>query len=313
MEHMLWTEKYRPKKVDECILPKRLKVRFQEYIKDGDVPNLLLTGGPGVGKTTVAKAMLNEMGISYYFLNGSLDGGKDNLRTEILSYASTMSLDGGRKFVIIDEADHMTHHFQPALRAFMEEFSSNCGFILTCNYPSRIIKELHSRVATIPFDITRKDEKVLGLEFFQHVQEILELEGVGYEKKTIALIINKFFPDFRRVLNTLQDYSKASGGHIDSGVLSAGTLIDLNHLTNLMKEKKFTELSGWVLQNLDIVECSTLIRRLFDGRNDYLPKDQHAPLVMILSEYQYKDAFVADKQLNVIAMLTEIMLRLTFK
>lgn len=313
MEHndFLWTEKYRPKTVQDTILPKGLKDIFQQFVDQNNVPTLLLTGGAGVGKTTVAKAMLEQLGCDYIVINGSLNGNIDTLRFDILNFASTVSLTGtGRKYVIIDEADYLNpNSTQPALRNFMEEYSRNCGFILTCNYVNRIIEPLRSRCSEINFRINKKDTAKLAMQFLKRVITILDTEKVPYDKAVVAEVIQKHFPDWRRVLNELQTYA-ASGG-IDSGILVNLQEISLEEMFSLIKDKDFTGLRKWTAENMDN-DQQYIFRTIYDVADKYIDKSSIPILVMLLAKYQYQAAFVADLELNLLAFLAEIMVSLEY-
>lgn len=310
MEHILWVEKYRPKTVQDCILPEELKNTFQQFVDNKNIPNLLLSGGAGTGKTSVAKAMLNELGCDYIVINGSMNGNIDTLRTDIQNFASTVSLAGGRKYVILDEADYLNpQSTQPALRNFMEEFSSNCGFILTCNFRNRIIDPLHSRCAVIEFSIPSNEKPRIAAELFKRIKTILRDNGIEYDEKVVAEVVKKHFPDFRRVLNQLQRY--AANGRIDSGLLSAVTDVSIESLIGYLKDKNFTKMRSWVGENLDN-DPQAVFRKIYDSSNKHV-KDEFVPkLVMILADYQYKAAFVADPEVNLVACLTEIMIDVEF-
>ena len=250
MEDFLWTEKYRPKTIGECVLPSGLKQTLSEFISKGDLPNMILSGGPGVGKTTAAKAMLDELGLTYMFINGSEESGIDVLRTKIKNFASTVSLHGGRKYLILDEADYLNpQSTQPALRGFIEEFHKNCGFILTCNYKNRLIPPLHSRCSVVDFTIQKSEKKELAEQFFQRVMNVLVVEDVKFEPKAVAEVINKFFPDWRRVLNELQRYSVS--GRIDAGILIDISEVNIKELMQSMKQKEFTNVRKWIVNNID--------------------------------------------------------------
>ena len=308
---MLWVEKFRPKKISECVLTEDLKKTFQAFVDDGHIPNLLLTGGPGVGKTTVAKAMLEELGATYMMINGSEESGIDVLRNKIKNFASTVSMDGNRKFVILDEADYLNpQSTQPALRGFIEEFHKNCGFILTCNFKNRIIDPLHSRCSVIEFRIPASEKPKLAGEFFTRVQGILDGEGVQYQPKAVAGVVEKYFPDWRRVLNELQRYSVS--GKIDAGILVNISETNVKNLMSVMKKKEFTNVRKWVVDNLDN-DPTRLFRKLYDNLYDYVDDGSIPHVVVILAEYQYKAAFVADQEINLMACLTEIMGAAKFK
>jgi len=311
MEDFLWTEKYRPKTIGECVLPDALKQTLSEFISKGDIPNLILSGGPGVGKTTAAKAMLDELGLTYMFINGSEESGIDVLRTKIKNFASTVSLHGGRKYLILDEADYLNpQSTQPALRGFIEEFHKNCGFILTCNYKNRLIPPLHSRCSVVDFTIQKSEKKELAEQFFQRVMNVLVVEDVKFEPKAVAEVINKFFPDWRRVLNELQRYSVS--GRIDAGILIDISEVNIKELMQSMKQKEFTNVRKWIVNNIDN-DPTRLFRRLYDNLYDYMDGSSIPHVVVILGEYQYKAAFVADQEINMLACLTEIMARGKFK
>jgi DNA polymerase III delta prime subunit len=311
MEDFLWTEKYRPKTIGECVLPDALKQTLSEFISKGDIPNLILSGGPGVGKTTAAKAMLDELGLTYMFINGSEESGIDVLRTKIKNFASTVSLHGGRKYLILDEADYLNpQSTQPALRGFIEEFHKNCGFILTCNYKNRLIPPLHSRCSVVDFTIQKSEKKELAEQFFKRVMNVLVVEDVKFEPKAVAEVINKFFPDWRRVLNELQRYSVS--GRIDAGILVDISEVNIKELMHSMKQKEFTNVRKWIVNNIDN-DPTRLFRRLYDNLYDYMDGSSIPHVVVILGEYQYKAAFVADQEINMLACLTEIMARGKFK
>lgn len=310
-DEMLYVEKYRPRKIEDCILPQSLKTVFKKFVDDGFVPNLLLSGGPGVGKTTVARAMLSELGCDSVIFNGSLNVDKDTLRTDIQRYASSMSLTGGRKYVILDEADYLSpNHVQPALRNFMEEFSGNCGFILTCNFKNKLIAPLHSRCSVIDFTITGAERAELAKQFHARVCWILDQENISYDRKVVAEVIRKFFPDWRRVLNELQRY--AASGAIDVGILSAVVDMDISDLVKTLRAKDFPSMRKWVASNPSI-DSTSLFRKLYDTLGDYIEADTIPALVMVLADYQYKAAFVTDQEINTAACMTQIMLDCQFK
>jgi DNA polymerase III delta prime subunit len=304
-DEFLWVEKYRPQRIADCILPESIKSTFQKFVDDKSIPNLLLTGSAGVGKTTVAKAMLQEIGADYIIINGSLDGTMDVLRNKIVGYASTVSLWGGRKYVILDEADYLTHHVQPALRNFMEQYSHNCGFILTCNFKNKIIEPLHSRCSTIEFQITGKDKVDIALQFMRRTCDILTTENIEFDKKVVAELINKHFPDWRRVLNELQRHS--STGAIDASILGSMVNMDLKNLIKLLKEKDFTGMRKWVGHN-STIDQNALYRQLYDGAYDFMKPSSIPNLVLILADYQYKAGFVVNPEINLAACLTQIMM-----
>ena len=311
MEDFLWVEKYRPKTISECVLPSGLKQTLSEFISKGDLPNLILSGGPGVGKTTAAKAMIEELGLTYMMINGSEESGIDPLRVKLKNYASTVSLHGGRKYLILDEADYLNaQSTQPALRGFIEEFHKNCGFILTCNYKNRLIPPLHSRCSVVDFTIQKSEKKELAEQFFKRVMDILVAEDIKFEPKAVAEVINKFFPDWRRVINELQRYSVS--GRIDAGILVDISEINIKELMRFMKDKEFTNVRKWIVNNIDN-DPTRLFRRLYDNLYDYMDGSSIPHVVVILGEYQYKAAFVADQEINMLACLTEIMARGKFK
>ena len=308
--NLLWTEKYRPSRIEDCILPEDLKNTFKEFVSKNYIPNLLLTGGPGVGKTTVARAMLEECNFDYIIINGSMNGNIDTLRTEIKNFASTVSLTGSRKYVILDEADYLNpQSTQPALRNFMEEYSKNCGFILTCNFRNRIIAPLHSRCSVIEFKINGKDKAIAAQNFMGRICDILDKENITFEKKVIAALITKHFPDWRRVINELQRYG--ASGHIDPGILVNVTDDNFKLLVTHLKEKKFKEVRKWVGQNTDI-EPTVIYRKLYDYSNEVMKPTSIPMLVIHLADYSYKSAFVADQEVNLVACLTEIMANCEF-
>jgi DNA polymerase III delta prime subunit len=310
MEHLLWTEKYRPQTVSDCILPERLKTVFQEYVNQKQIPNLLLSGGAGVGKTTIAKAMCNEIGCDYMVINGSDESGIDIFRNKIKNYASSMSLSGGRKVIIIDEADYLNpNSTQPALRNAIEEFASNCSFIFTCNYKTRIIDPLHSRCAVVDFGLQNGEKAQMASSFFKRIEHVLDSEKVDYDKKVIAELIKKHFPDFRRVINELQRYSQL--GKIDVGILSQIGDISITQIVKHLKEKDFTSVRKWAATTE--IDNTTFFRKLYDSLYDIIKPQSIPQVVIILADYQYKQAFVADAEINLVACLTEIMANAEFK
>ena len=311
LENVLWVEKYRPKTIEDTILPAELKETFQQFIKGGNVPNMILSGRAGVGKTTVARALLEELGCSYLVINGSMDRNIDTLRNEIMTFASTSSLRGGRKYVILDEADYLNpQSTQPALRNFIEEFSANCGFILTCNFPNRIIEPLHSRCSVVEFKMTASNKLELGKEFFKRVREILSLENIEADQQVLAAIIHRHYPDWRRVFNELQRYS--SNGKIDSGILSNINCSNTDVLIDCLRDKNFTSMRKWVAENLDD-DPVVLFRKLFDSMEKTLETSSIPQMVIHLARYQYQSSFVADQEINTVSFLTEVMADCSFK
>jgi DNA polymerase III delta prime subunit len=309
MQHLLWTEAHRPKTIEECILPERLKKPFQEYVNSEKIPHLLLSGGAGVGKTTVAKAMCNQIEADYIMINGSDESGIDVFRTKIKDFASSMSFTGGRKVIIIDEADYLNpNSTQPALRNAMEEFASNCSFIFTCNFKNRIIDPLHSRCAVVDFTLKNDEKTKMAGQFFKRIQSILQSENVEYEDKVIAELIKKHFPDFRRILNELQRYSQF--GKIDVGILAQIGDISIAEITKHLKNKDFGAIRKWVA-TADF-DAATLYRKLYDSLYEVLQPQSIPQAVIILADYQYKQAFVADAEINTVACLTELMVSVEF-
>ena len=309
MEHLLWTEKYRPKNIEDCILPERLKKPFQEYVTQKNIPNLLLTGGAGVGKTTVAKAMCNEIGCDFMIINGSDENGIDMVRNKITNYASSMSFSGGRKVIIIDEADYLSANAQAAFRNAIEEFAGNCSFIFTCNFKNKIIEPLHSRCAVIEFTLKASEKSSMATQFFKRIQTILSAEEITYETPVVAELIKKHFPDFRRVINELQRFSKF--GKIDTGVLAQIVDVSLADIIKFIKDKDFGAIRKWVASN--DVDPASLYRKLYDNLYEVLKPQSIPQAVIIIADYQYKQAFVADQEINLVACLTELMVSLEFK
>ena len=313
MSDFIWVEKYRPQKIDECILPDHIKKTFQDFVNQGEIPNMLLSGPPGIGKTTVAKALCKQLGVDYYVINGSDEGRfLDTVRNNAKNFASTVSLtsDSKHKVIIIDEADNTTSDVQLLLRASIEEFSGNCRFIFTCNYKNKIIEPLHSRCSVVEFSIKGKEKvKIAGL-FFKRLQQILDLEKISYDPPVLAEIINKHFPDWRRVLNECQRYSVS--GKIDSGILATFSDVSVNDLIRNLKDKNFPEVRKWVVDNLDN-DSSVLLRRLYDSLYETLVSSSIHAAVLIIAKYQYQIAFVADQEINMLACLTEIMVECKFK
>ena len=307
----LWVEKYRPSTVEQCVLPKDIKDTFKGIVKSGEVQNLLLSGGAGSGKTTIAKALCNEMGLDWIIINCSEDGNIDTLRTKIRNFASSVSIGGESKVVILDEFDYANaQSMQPALRGFIEEFANNCRFILTCNFKNRIIEPLHSRCTTIEFRIPNAEKPKLASEFLKRIEFILEEEGISYEEKVLAQLVMRHFPDFRRVINELQRYSIA--GTIDIGILSKVGSIKINELTKAMKTKNFGDVRKWVVENLDN-DQTRIFRKIYDGLYSTMETQSIPRAILILAEYQYKSAFVADQEINLTACLTELMVECELK
>ena len=308
-EQILWVEKYRPKKVADCILHESIKTTFQEYVNKKEIPNLLLSGTAGVGKTTIAKALCEEVDCDYIVINGSDENGVDVIRNKIKTYASSVSLSGGRKVIIIDEADYLTPNAQAILRASIEEFASNCSFIFTCNFKNRIIEPIHSRCAVVDFKSNGQKAK-LASQFFKRVEFILKTEKIEYSKEVVAALLTKYFPDGRRILNELQRYSIS--GVIDKGILVSVSDVQLEELIKSLKEKDFASTRKWVSANLDN-DPSRIFRKLYDVLYEELKPQSVPQLVLILAKYQYQAAFVADHEINMIACLTEIMVDCEFK
>jgi DNA polymerase III delta prime subunit len=309
----LWVAKYAPKTIEDCILPESTKQTFQEFLNKGEIPNMLLAGPPGIGKTTVAKALCNELGVDVYVINGSDEGRfLDTVRNNAKNFASTVSLssDAKHKVIIIDEADNTGNDVQLLLRAFIEEFAGNCRFIFTCNYKNKIIEPLHSRCAVVEFGIKGKDKTKLAGSFFRRLQQILVKENVECDEKVLAELVSKHFPDFRRVLNECQRYSV--GGRIDSGILAAFSDVAVNDLIQNLKEKNFSEVRKWVVSNLDN-DVTVLLRRIYDALYNALENNSIPAAVLVLAKYQYQAGFVADQEINMLACLTEIMCECEFQ
>ena len=304
MENLLWVETHRPQTIQDCILPDRLKKPFQEYVNQEKIPNLLLAGGPGVGKTTVAKAMCNEIGCDFLVINGSDESGIDTFRTKIKNYASSMSLSGGRKVIIIDEADYLNpNSTQPALRNAIEEFAGNCSFIFTCNFKNRIIEPLHSRCAVIDFNLKSNEKTQMAKDFFGRVRQILQSEKVSFEDKVVAELVKKHFPDFRRVINELQRYSQF--GKIDTGLLTQIADVSISEIVKHMREKDFSSIRKWVAYGE--YDPNTVFRQIYDALYEIVKPQSIPQAVLILADYQYKQAFVADGEINLVACLVELM------
>ena len=313
MSDFIWVEKYRPTTIDECILPKGIKKTFQDFVERGEIPNMLLSGPPGIGKTTVAKALCHQLGSDYYVINGSDEGRfLDTVRNSAKNFASTVSLtsDSKHKVIIIDEADNTTSDVQLLLRASIEEFSRNCRFIFTCNYKNKIIDPLHSRCSVVDFSVNKKDKTTIAAQFFSRLNSILEEEKVEADRKVLAELINKHFPDWRRVLNECQRY--AVSGKIDSGILAAFSDVAVNDLIKNLKQKNFAEVRKWVVTNMDN-DTSVLLRRIYDSLYDSLVNSSIPAAVLIIAKYQFQIAFVADQEINLLAALTEIMVECEFK
>jgi DNA polymerase III delta prime subunit len=311
-DQFLWVEKYRPQKIDECVLPESLKNTFKDYVSKGQLPTFLFCGTAGVGKTTIAKALCNEVGADWIIINGSDEGRSiDTLRTTIKNFASTVSLTEAKKVVIVDEADYMNaESVQPALRNFIEQFSSNCSFIFTCNFKQRIIEPLHSRCATIEFKIDSKDKQEIAASFFKRTVQILKNENIEFDAKVVSELIIKHFPDYRRILNELQRYSVS--GKIDTGILVNASTESYKQLMVDMKEKNFGEVRKWVAKNSEL-GTAHLFKELYDNSTTILEPNSIPAMILTLADYQYKAAFVADPEINTMAALTEIMAQCKFK
>ena len=313
MSDFIWVEKYRPKTIEECILPQRTKKTFQDFVSKGEIPNMLLSGPPGIGKTTVAKALCHQLGADFYVINGSDEGRfLDTVRNNAKNFASTVSLtsESKHKVIIIDEADNTTSDVQLLLRASIEEFSGNCRFIFTCNYKNKIIEPLHSRCSVVDFSVSKKDKPTIAAQFFQRLNTILEEERIDADKKVVAELINKHFPDWRRVLNECQRYSV--GGKIDSGILATFSEVKTNELVTNLKKKNFSEVRKWCVNNLDN-DPTVLLRHVYDNLFTTLVSSSIPAAVLIIAKYQYQVAFVADQEINLLACLTEIMVECEFK
>ena len=313
MSDFVWVEKYRPKTIDDCILPDRIKNTFKEFLVKGEIPNLLLSGPPGIGKTTVAKALCEQLGADYFVINGSDEGRfLDTVRNQAKNFASTVSLTStaGHKVIIIDEADNTSTDVQLLLRANIEAFHNNCRFIFTCNYKNKILEPLHSRSSGVDFSIGRQDKPSIAAQFFTRINEILQKEGIESDKKVIAELINKYFPDWRRVLNECQRYS--AGGKIDTGILAVLTDSNMKELVDYLKNKEFPNVRKWIVQNLDN-DTNAILRSIYDSIYESMKPKSIPEAVLIIAKYQYQSAFVADQEINLLAALTEIMCNCEFK
>ena len=313
-DEFIWVEKYRPKTIDDCILPESTKKTFREFLVKGEIPNLLLAGPPGIGKTTVAKALCAELGVDCYVINGSDEGRfLDTVRNQAKNFASTVSLmdaDRKHKVIIIDEADNTTHDVQLLLRANIESFYKNCRFIFTCNFKNKIIEPLHSRTTVVNFNVRGKVKQELAAKFFERCRGILMAEDVSFSDKVVAEVIQKYFPDFRRTLNELQRY--ASTGSIDTGILATLGDAKIDTLVDSMRDKKFNDVKAWVQQNLDS-DPASIMRNLYDNLTSVMDGPSTAAAVLIIADYQYKSAFVADQEVNLLACLTQLMMECNFK
>jgi DNA polymerase III delta prime subunit len=313
MKKFLWVEEYRPHKIEDCILPNSLKKVFTGFIEQGEISNLLLSGPPGVGKTTVAKALCEELGLSYIVINGSDEGRfLDTIRNKVRNFATTKSLVGGgaHKVVIIDEADNTTHDVQLSLRTFVEEYHTNCRFIFTCNFINKIIDPLHSRCTVVDFRIKVEEQQKLQAQFFDRLKGILDASGVAYEDKVVVKLIQRYYPDWRRLLNEAQRHS--AGGSLDTTVLCDIADVNLDELIRAMKNKEFTTVRKWVVNNMDS-DPNTIIRKIYNALSEVLEGASIPPAVLVLAKYQYQIAFVADQEINLLACLTEIMVECKFK
>jgi DNA polymerase III delta prime subunit len=312
LEDYSWSEKYRPKRVADCILPDRIKDIFLSHISNGQLnQHLLLNGGPGIGKTSIAKAVVDELNADLLFINASIDCNIDTLRTKITNFASSVSFSQQPKIVILDEADGLNpQSFQPALKAFMEEFSSNCKFILTSNLKSKLIEPIHSRCAVIDFDLTKEEAALIQVAFWKRLCEILDKEGIAFEKPVLAKVVSKFYPDFRKTINELQRYS--CNGEINTGILSAMGDVKISELIGYLKNKEFTDMRKWVAQNVNM-NSAIIFRRIYDSLYDVLEPSSIPQAVLIIADYQYKAAFCADLEINLVACCTELMGECSFK
>ena len=310
MKESLWVELYRPHTISDCILPEEYKKTFQSYVDRKEIPHLLLCGGPGTGKTTVARALCDEIGCDYLMINGSDESGIDTFRTKIKNYASSMSLTGGKKVIIIDEADYLNpNSTQPAMRGAMEEFAVNCTFIMTCNFKNRIIEPLHSRCAVIEFKLRKEDRPKMAMAFMKRASEILANEKIPFDKAVLVEVVKKHFPDYRRILNELQRYSVS--GKIDTGILSSIADVSINELVNALKDQNFGAMRKWVA-DFGAEDPARVYRKIYDSLYDVIDKSTIPNAVLILAKYQYQSAFVPDQELNMVACLTEMMVEVKF-
>lgn len=309
-DEFLWVQRYRPRKVADTILPATTKKQFQKFVEDGNIPNLLLTGSPGTGKTTVAMALLDELQCDYITINCSLNRGIDMIRTDIMNFASSVSFSGGRKYIILDESDYLTPDSMASLRNLIETFSKNCGFIFTCNFKNRIIEPLRSRLSEVDFAIDNTEKPKLAMAFFKRVLSILKAESVEYDQQVVAKVIERHFPDFRRVLNELQKY--AGNGKIDEGIFANVKQESLDQLFVMLKEKKFTEMRKWVADNSD-QDANELFRQIYDVSTEKVELKSMPGFIVTLGLYMYRHSFVASPEINLMAFLTEIMVDVEFK
>jgi len=309
LEEFVWTEKYRPKTIAECILPEKTRAECAAMVAQGNLPNLLLAGGPGIGKTTVAKAMISEIGSECMVINASLYGNIDTIRNEIQDYATSSSFDGKRKYVILDEADGINANSQRALRAFMEEYSANCGFILTCNNKKRLHGALGSRIAEISFDISKKETPKVAAAFMKRVEGILKTENVEYDRAVVASLITKFFPDLRRTLNEFQKF--AAAGKIDSGTLTNTSSLRIDEVLDMCKDKRFDDLRKWVAENSDI-DANSVMESIYDRADARVAKGSIPLLILKIADYEYRGAFVADQQILLLAFFVELLSEIEF-